>query len=101
MQLLECLQRDTPGTRAKLAGDPACLGVLEDWVLDLLQDKLAFHVLETLLKVMPRQAFRCLTCCSLTCRALSQVFSTRQHQVWPIWICHALSQIFSTTQHQV
>lgn len=51
MQLLECLQRDTPGTRAKLAGDPSCLGALEEWVLDLLEDKLAFHVLETLLKV--------------------------------------------------
>lgn len=53
MQLLECLQRDSPGTRAKLAGDPACLGPLEEWVLDLIEDKLAFHVLETLLKVPP------------------------------------------------
>ena len=51
MQVLECLQRETPDTRAKLAGDGACLGALEEWVLDLLQDRMSFHVLETLLKV--------------------------------------------------
>ena len=51
MQVLECLQRETPDTRAKLAGDALCLGALEEWVLDLIEDRMSFHVLETLLKV--------------------------------------------------
>ena len=51
MQVLECLQRETPDTRAKLAGDAPCLGALEEWVLDLTEDRMSFHVLETLLKV--------------------------------------------------
>ena len=52
MQVLECLQRDTADTRAKLAGDAACLGALEEWVLDLMDDRMSYHVLETLLKVV-------------------------------------------------
>ena len=51
MQVLECLQKDTAVTRAQLAGDTACLAALEEWVLDLVEDRLSFHVLETLLKV--------------------------------------------------
>ena len=51
MQVLECIQRETPDTRAKLASDAACLGAFEEWVLDLLEDRMSFHVLETLLKV--------------------------------------------------
>ncbi len=51
MQVLECLQRETPDTRAKLASDAPCLGALEEWVLDLTEDRMSFHVLETLLKV--------------------------------------------------
>ena len=52
MQVLECLQRDTAVTRARLAGDAASLAALEEWVLDLIQDRMSFHVLETLLKVL-------------------------------------------------
>ena len=52
MQVLECLQRDTAVTRARLAGDTASLAALEEWVLDLIQDRMSFHVLETLLKVL-------------------------------------------------
>lgn len=51
MQVLECLQRETPDTRAKLANAALCLGALEEWVLDLIEDRMSFHVLETLLKV--------------------------------------------------
>lgn len=51
MQVLECLQRDSAVTRAKLAGDAECLRALEEWVLDLIEDRMSFHVLETLLKV--------------------------------------------------
>ena len=51
MQVLECIKRDTPDVRAKLANDAGCLGALEEWVLDLLEDRMSFHVLETLLKV--------------------------------------------------
>ena len=51
MQVLECLQRETPDTRGKLAQDAGCLGALEEWVLDLTDDRMSFHVLETLLKV--------------------------------------------------
>lgn len=52
MQVLECLERETPDTRAKLACDALCLGALEEWVLDLIEDRMSFHVLETLLKVL-------------------------------------------------
>ncbi|KAA6418404.1 MAG: hypothetical protein FRX49_11660, partial [Trebouxia sp. A1-2] len=52
MQVLECLQRETPDTRLKLANDAPCLGALEEWVLDLIEDRMSFHVLETLLKVL-------------------------------------------------
>ena len=51
MQVLECIKRDTPDVRAKLANNASCLGALEEWVLDLLEDRMSFHVLETLLKV--------------------------------------------------
>ena len=51
MQVLECLQRDDSVTRAKLAADPACLAAIEEWVLDLIEDRMSFHVLETVLKV--------------------------------------------------
>ena len=51
MQALECLQRDTAVTRARLGGDAGSLAALEEWVLDLMQDRMSFHVLETLLKV--------------------------------------------------
>ncbi|KAL3151309.1 hypothetical protein ABBQ38_013146 [Trebouxia sp. C0009 RCD-2024] len=52
MQVLECLQRDTAVTRAKLGGDAGSLAALEEWVLDLIEDRMSFHVLETLLKVL-------------------------------------------------
>ena len=51
MQVLECLQRDDSVTRSKLAADSACLAAIEEWVLDLIEDRMSFHVLETLLKV--------------------------------------------------
>ena len=51
MQVLECVQKEAGDTRAKLAGDAACLAALEEWVLDLIDDRMSFHILETLLKV--------------------------------------------------
>ena len=51
MQVLGCLERDTALTRARLAEDSASLAALEEWVLDLIEDRMSFHVLETLLKV--------------------------------------------------
>ena len=72
MQVLECLQRETPDTRAKLAGDGACLGALEEWVLDLLQDRMSFHVLESLLKVT-ETLFRVTATLLMVTRTLLQV----------------------------
>ncbi len=81
MQVLECLQRETPDTRAKLAGDALCLGALEEWVLDLTEDRMSFHVLETLLKVRLPDAVWLQIClvklvCSEACQLLGPVAIT-------------------------
>lgn len=100
MQLLECLQRDTAVTRARLAGDAASLAALEEWVLDLIQDRMSFHVLETLLKVQRHPS----KCCHIPARhsdTPESAVTSLPGTVIPVKVCQRPTRQCQTPQDTV
>jgi hypothetical protein len=59
MRVLNSLQQANGDILRALAGDAPCLRALNLWLLDLLPDTRAFHVLQVALKVMLAHSLPC------------------------------------------
>ncbi|KAK9805594.1 hypothetical protein WJX72_006757 [[Myrmecia] bisecta] len=57
-QFLESLMKASPDALAHVASDPACMAALNGWLVELIPERMSFHVLELILKALARMPVR-------------------------------------------